>query len=68
MITPAEDLFCEPVTTHPISLLCNWSRWLSPGDMMHTGWGVIPMDSDAGEEFEYVLHKDGNVSFKSINI
>ena len=32
----------------------------------HTGWGVIPMNSDAGEEFEYVLHKDGNVSFKSI--
>ena len=32
----------------------------------HTGWGVIPRDSDAGEEFEYVLHKDGNVSFKSI--
>tara|TARA_R100001129_G_scaffold85_2_gene127 strand:+ start:845 stop:1147 length:303 start_codon:yes stop_codon:yes gene_type:complete len=29
----------------------------------HTGWGVIPRDSDAGEEFEYVLHKDGRVSF-----
>ena len=29
----------------------------------HTGWGVIPKESDAGEEFEYVLHKDGRVSF-----
>ena len=36
------------------------------GKSVHTGWGVIPRDSDAGEEFEYVLHKDGNVSFKSI--
>ena len=31
-----------------------------------TGWGVIPIDSDAGEIFEYVLHKDGAVSFKLI--
>ena len=29
----------------------------------HTGWGILPIDSDAGEEFEYVLHKDGRVSF-----
>jgi len=29
----------------------------------YLGWGVIPMDSDAGEEFQYVLHKDGRVSF-----
>ncbi len=35
-------------------------------DSKYLGWGVIPRDSDAGEEFEYVLHKDGNVSFKSI--
>jgi hypothetical protein len=35
-------------------------------DSKHTGWGILPMDNDAGEAFEYVLHKDGNVSFKSI--
>ncbi len=33
---------------------------------VHTGWGILPMDNDAGEDFEYVLHKDGNVSFKLI--
>lgn len=32
----------------------------------HTGWGVIPLDSDVGEEFEYTLHADGTVTFKDV--
>jgi hypothetical protein len=28
----------------------------------HTGWGIIPIDDDAGEEFIYFLHADGSVT------
>ena len=28
----------------------------------YTGWGIIPIDNDAGEEFIYFLHADGSVS------
>tara|TARA_R100001015_G_C4519415_1_gene88837 strand:- start:137 stop:448 length:312 start_codon:yes stop_codon:yes gene_type:complete len=42
------------------------SKTYGLGQSKHTGWGILPMDNDAGEDFEYVLHKDGNVSFKSI--
>lgn len=27
----------------------------------HTGWGVIPIDSDYGADYEYILKKDGSV-------
>lgn len=32
----------------------------------YTGWGVIPFDSDAGEEYEYTLCSDGTVSYKEV--
>ena len=28
----------------------------------HTGWGILPIDNDAGEEFIYFLHADGSVT------
>ena len=28
----------------------------------HTGWGILPIDNDAGEEFIYFLHVDGSVT------
>ena len=28
----------------------------------HTGWGILPIDNDAGEEFIYFLHTDGSVT------
>ncbi len=31
-----------------------------------TGWGIINYNDDAGEEFEYTLHKDGRVSYKYV--
>ena len=31
---------------------------------LHTGWGVVPIDEHWGEEFEYTLHKDGEVTYK----
>lgn len=32
----------------------------------YTGWGVIPFDAVAGEEYEYTLHSDGSVSYKQV--
>ena len=32
----------------------------------HTGWGVFAFDEHWGEEFEYTLHKDGSVTYKSM--
>ena len=29
---------------------------------VHTGWGILPIDNDAGEEFIYFLHADGSVT------
>lgn len=31
-----------------------------------TGYGIIPYDSTSGEEYEYTLHNDGTVSYKTI--
>ena len=33
-------------------------------DSKHTGWGILPMDNDAGEDFEYTLHTNGSVTHK----
>ena len=27
----------------------------------HTGWGIVPMDSEYDGEYEYILMKDGSV-------
>lgn len=32
----------------------------------YTGWGVIGYDSNAGEEFEYILHTNGSVTYKAL--
>jgi hypothetical protein len=32
----------------------------------YTGWGVVPFDEHWGAEFEYTLHKDGSVTYKSM--
>lgn len=32
----------------------------------HTGWGVIPFNSGAGEQYRYRLMKDGTVTFSEI--
>lgn len=31
---------------------------------LHTGWGVVAFDDNWSEEFEYLLHKDGLVTYK----
>jgi hypothetical protein len=31
-----------------------------------TGYGIIPYNSTRGEEYEYTLHNDGTVSYKTI--
>ena len=31
---------------------------------LHTGWGVIPIDENWSEEFEYTLHTEGEVTYK----
>ena len=31
-------------------------------DSPYTGWGVFPMDTEMGEDFEYTLHTDGSVT------
>ena len=33
-------------------------------DSRHTGWGVVPLGTDMGQEFTYTLHPDGSVTFK----
>ena len=30
-----------------------------------TGWGIVPIDADMWEEYEYHLHLDGSVSVKT---
>ena len=40
LVTAAFDLFV-PLTDHPIAQLRNFSRSLSPGDLMHTGPGGV---------------------------
>ncbi len=35
-------------------------------DSKYTGWGVVPYDSDCGEDYEYTLHDDGTVSYKEV--
>ena len=30
----------------------------------HTGWGVVPFNTDMGEEYIYRLHQDGTVTYK----
>ena len=30
----------------------------------YTGWGVIPYNEDYGVDYEYILHKNGNVTYK----
>jgi len=32
-----------------------------------TGWGIIPIDAEVWEEYEYHLHADGSVSVKTGN-
>ena len=32
----------------------------------YTGWGVVAFDEHWGAEFEYTLHKDRSVTYKSI--
>ena len=31
-----------------------------------TWWGLLPIDADAWEEYEYTLHADGSVTFKEV--
>jgi hypothetical protein len=31
-----------------------------------TGWGIIPIDADMGEEYEYFLRHDGSVDYKPV--
>lgn len=33
---------------------------------LHTGWGVLPYDSDCWSEYTYTLKTDGTVEVKSI--
>ena len=44
----------------------NWSKWgaelFGLDKSVHTGWGILPIDNDAGEEFIYFLHADGSVT------
>lgn len=30
---------------------------------IYTGYGIIPYGSDAGEDYEYTLHKNGSVTY-----
>ena len=32
----------------------------------YLGWGVIKYDDSYGEDYEYILHKDGTVSYKKM--
>ena len=32
---------------------------------VHTGWGVIPLGADYGQEYEYTLHPDGSVTYQT---
>lgn len=32
-------------------------------DSKETGWGIIAYNDDAGEDYEYILHKNGDVSY-----
>jgi hypothetical protein len=34
-------------------------------DSESTGWGLMPFDSDAGQDYIYTLNRDGSVSVKS---
>ena len=32
----------------------------------YTGWGVVAYGADMGQEYEYLLHSDGSVSYRSV--
>ena len=32
----------------------------------YTGWGVEPLGTDCGQEYEYTLHKNGKVTYKHL--
>lgn len=33
---------------------------------LHTGWGVVEYDADMGEEYEYTLKTDGEVTYERV--
>jgi len=32
----------------------------------YTGWGVIPVNTDYGQEYEYLLKRDGTVTYTEV--
>ena len=35
-------------------------------DSRHKGWGVVTINSDCNEEYEYYLHPDGSVTYLAV--
>lgn len=35
---------------------------------LHTGWGVVPFNIGCLEEFEYILQKDGSVTYQAMEL